>query len=419
MAYEGSTQPDDAVQSEVDDAQSPMEATGKKVSKKKASTKKRAKKKSKASESSKSASSRRPGPKPYPVMTFAEALTIGEGILRHAAGHPIKRTTLLTKLKLSRNQPTKNLITASSKYRITQGSHDSDELRLTTAGSDAVAQRPSIKRAQTRFELSIKNIPHFRSLYDQYKGGRMPAPEVMRDALTDLNVGDRPQCVDLFISNAKTVGILQTRDGANHLLSIDDFVEQVPGQGAPVAPESSGEGEVVIDVPKVERDFAKVCFFMAPIGDEGTEHRQHSDSILSSFVEPALQEHGLEIVRADRISKPGMISGQIIEYIIRSKLVVADLSFHNPNVFYELSLRHATGLPTVHIIRESDTIPFDVGNFRTIAIKMDSVYNVLAQLETHRAEIAQQIRQVLADGVSTDNPILTYCPDHRFLPSAG
>ena len=62
-----------------------------------------------------------------------------------------------------------------------------------------------------------------------------------------------------------------------------------------------------------------------------------------------------------------MISKQIIEYILRSRLVIADLSYNNPNVFNELCLRHATGKPTVHVIKKGDKIPFDVGNFRTIA----------------------------------------------------
>jgi len=161
-------------------------------------------------------------------------------------------------------------------------------------------------------------------------------------------------------------------------------------------------------------DFEKVCFFIAPIGDEGSEPRQHSDAVLASFVEPTLGEHKLKIVRADKITKPGMISGQVIEYILKSRLVVADLSFHNPNAFYELCLRHVTGKPTVHIIRESDKIPFDVANFRTISLKMDSIYSVLERLDTYRAEIAQQIRQVLSDGISANNPILTFCPTAKF-----
>ncbi|MDB5355321.1 MAG: hypothetical protein JWN24_1774 [Phycisphaerales bacterium] len=358
---------------------------------------------------------RRRGRKPYPVMTFEEALAIGQGILEHGAGHPMRRNTLLEKLKLFNNQPTKNLITASSKYGITSGSHDADEIRLTPAGADAVSPKPTVKRYQARFELALKSVPHFFKLYDRFKGGKMPATEVMRDALDDLDAGDRPQCVDIFIANAKTVGILQVKEGAGFLLTLEELLEQAPASGNATRTVPESDETPANGVGSDAEEFDKVCFFIAPIGADDSEHRHHSDAILSSFVEHALAEHGLKVIRADKISKPGMISAQIIEYVLKSKLVVADLSFHNPNVFYELCLRHVTGKPTVHLIREADRIPFDVGNFRTIPIKMDSVYGILAKLDTYRAEIAQQIRQVLADGVSTNNPILTYCPKGRFV----
>ena len=93
------------------------------------------------------------------------------------------------------------------------------------------------------------------------------------------------------------------------------------------------------------------------------EHRRHSDTVLNQYVRRALEEQKLNVVRADEIAETGMISKQIIDYILNSCLVIADLSYSNPNVFYELCLRHVTGKPTVHIIRKGDKIPFDVGNF--------------------------------------------------------
>lgn len=340
--------------------------------------------------------------------------------MEHASGHPVKRLTLLNKLKLPSNQSTKNLITASSKYGISQGGHDSDELKLTPTGRIAVDPMTSNRqKTHACFELAIEGVESFLMLYERFKGGKLPAPEVLRDALTDLDAGDRAQCVDIFISNAKSVGILQTIEGAPYLFALEGYLDELPAQRL-----QSSERQAVVEGGKAETDaetpaenFDTVCFFIAPIGSEGEEQRKHSDAILASFVEPGLVEHNLRIVRADKITKPGMISSQVIEYILKSKLVVADLSFHNPNVFYELCLRHVTGKPTVHLIRECDRIPFDVGNFRTITIKMDSVYSVLARLDTYRAEIAQQIRQVLADGISTNNPILTFCPTARFVPN--
>jgi hypothetical protein len=69
-----------------------------------------------------------------------------------------------------------------------------------------------------------------------------------------------------------------------------------------------------------------------------------------------------------------MIGKQVLEHVLRSKLVIADLSFHNPNVFYELCLRHATRLPTVQLIRANERIPFDIDQYRTIKIDTGDVY---------------------------------------------
>jgi hypothetical protein len=65
-----------------------------------------------------------------------------------------------------------------------------------------------------------------------------------------------------------------------------------------------------------------------------------------------------------------MITGQVIDHVSRAKLVIADLSFANPNVYYELALRHATRKPIVQVIRTSDRLPFNVGQFRTVTIGM-------------------------------------------------
>ena len=347
-------------------------------------------------------------------MTFDQEMAIGQGIMGPAAGQPVQRETLLGLLKLTNNQATRALITASSKYGITKGAHDAKELRLTKLGREAVDPNGSLRqRAQARFELAVQNVAPFNHLYEHFSGGHMPAKQVMQDSLSDLNDRDRGQCVDIFIDNAKCVGILQTREGAPFLATIDQLLDDLPsGRAADRngAVDSDGNAELGVEVTS-DTDFERVCFFISPIGEEGSEDRKHSDAVLASFVEPMMDEHRLRIVRADKITEPGMISSQVLKHIVRSRLVVADLSFHNPNVFYELAIRHATGKPTVHIIREGDPIPFDVKNFRTPSLPLGEVYGLLAKFETAKSEIAQQIRQALADGTTTNNPLLAFYPE--------
>ena len=77
-------------------------------------------------------------------------------------------------------------------------------------------------------------------------------------------------------------------------------------------------------------------------------------------------------------------------------------------MFYELSLRHSTGKPTVHIIRKSDSIPFDINDFRTIIIDDSSIYTLIPSLDTYRNQITQQVRQMVEEPETIDNPILSY-----------
>src|SRR5436305_380329 len=76
----------------------------------------------------------------------------------------------------------------------------------------------------------------------------------------------------------------------------------------------------------------KECFFIAPIGEPGTEDRKRSDGVLKFIVKRAAEELNLEAVRADEIAQPGQITLQVISHILGAHAVVADLTGRNPNV---------------------------------------------------------------------------------------
>lgn len=102
---------------------------------------------------------------------------------------------------------------------------------------------------------------------------------------------------------------------------------------------------------------SKKCFVIAPIGDLNTETRRRSDQILEHIIKPAVKECGYEDpIRADKISDPGIITSQVIQSIIDSDLVIADLTGSNPNVFYELAIRHAIKKAVVQIIKHDESI---------------------------------------------------------------
>jgi hypothetical protein len=110
----------------------------------------------------------------------------------------------------------------------------------------------------------------------------------------------------------------------------------------------------------------KTCFVISPIGDPGSPERKHSDQVMKYLISPVVEARGYVMVRADKIASPGMITHQVIEALTEAPLVVADLTDHNPNVFYELAVRHVTRKPLVQLIADGQRIPFDVADMRTI-----------------------------------------------------
>jgi hypothetical protein len=363
----------------------------------------------------------------FPALVFKEAITLAEAIQMYAAGQRVRRLTLFEKLnKEPDSTESRRLVTASGQYGLTKGGYQAEFLELTPAGAEATSEdTPPAKKIAKRFELAIKNLAPLNFLYEKLKGNKLPAKEILRDNLADAEVdeADKEECIETFIVNATFMGLLRTIAGSERLIPIEQVIEEAPE----AAPESESEPAIpaaaaptVLSVPANEsattrpgEDFSKICFYITPIGKEDSEERRHADFFMEYLIAPAVKPFGLTVVRADQMGKPGMIGKQVIEHILKSRLVIVDLSFHNPNVFYELCLRHVTRLPTVQVKREVDNIPFDVNQYRTIPIETRDPYTLLPKLQTYTAQVSSQVRRALEDSDSGDNPISLYYPSAR------
>lgn len=136
----------------------------------------------------------------------------------------------------------------------------------------------------------------------------------------------------------------------------------------------------------------KYCFVLSPIGDKGSKTREWSEKILDHIITPVLEEAEYEVDRADMISEPGLITRQITSSISEADVVIADLTFHNPNVFYELAFTHTIEKPVVQMIKSGQEIPFDVSDSRTIEIEDD-----IGAAEAAKEELKQQLDSISED----------------------
>ncbi len=127
----------------------------------------------------------------------------------------------------------------------------------------------------------------------------------------------------------------------------------------------------------------ETCFVIMPFGGWGDDYFEY-------IYRPAIEAAGLETHRADDLFRPSTIVNDIWAYTKKARLLLADLSGKNPNVFYELGLAHALAKPVILVAESMEEIPFDLRALRVITYdKHDPEWghNLRTKVETSVKEV--------------------------------
>lgn len=110
---------------------------------------------------------------------------------------------------------------------------------------------------------------------------------------------------------------------------------------------------------KMQTSTLNTCFVISPFGAP-------FDTYFTHVIKPAVESCGLYAMRGDSLYRPTTIVDDIWKGIQDSKLLVAELTGRNPNVFYELGLAHAISKPVILLSESIEDVPFDLRAIRVL-----------------------------------------------------
>jgi len=112
-------------------------------------------------------------------------------------------------------------------------------------------------------------------------------------------------------------------------------------------------------------------------------------------LQQAVAEAGMRCLRADDIWVNNHIIDDVINLIWRARVVIADLSSRNPNVFYETGIAHTLGREVIPIAQSIEDVPFDLG-----AIRSQTYLNNGEGLERLKAQVVERLNYLTAASYS-------------------
>jgi len=200
---------------------------------------------------------------------------------------------------------------------------------------------------------AVLKAPVISNVYSHYRGENLPDTKFLENTLVDKFGIQQPKLSEfkeVFFDTLKKAHLLVEHNGKHRVIDIStenlnksDSSETLKKLGKSVTISANDTCFVVMP-------------FAAPLGD-----------YYKKVYEPAIEKAGLKPVRADNeIFGTGKIMDQVWSGINSAKVLVAELTTRNPNVFYELGLAHALKKPVVLVSANENDVPFDLQHIRVI-----------------------------------------------------
>jgi len=290
----------------------------------------------------------------FPKNTLEDTIRVARAIEDKNAGKPMRADMLVRAVGYHQvsDWRFRDLLKAANMYGLTDGT-PSSTVSLRPVGQDIVAPSTAAQRQKALLE-AFRSVEVFKNVEQHYSGKKIPDDEYFENALTrDFGIPrDRlATFIQIFTDNLKFLNLFDARrvQTATTDGTPDQVTDTAPVESA--APASASSSRV--------REFLDTCFVMMPFGE-------WFDRYYQEIYAPAIKEAGFEPVRADELFTTGSVVEQVWEQVQKSRVLLADLTDRNANVFYELGLAHAAIKPVVLTAARLDDVPFDLRHLRVI-----------------------------------------------------
>ena len=166
-------------------------------------------------------------PSLFPPLPVSEARLIAQTIAEKNAGQPMRRLDVFHELNKSPDSgPSRNLVTASSGYGLTNGGYQAEMLSLTDLG-----RRLVVEGDESAVIDAVLNVDAFKKFFDAYRDKGVPSSVAGRSFLADTGIPtDRTEvCLGLISQNGRASGLIDKVSGVERVLSRDHAIEKRGG----------------------------------------------------------------------------------------------------------------------------------------------------------------------------------------------
>jgi hypothetical protein len=295
----------------------------------------------------------------YPRRSVDRALRIPKAIVEQNAGKPCTPEQAAAFLGVGSKGPFAVEIGSAIKYgfleRPEEGKIEPTEL------ARGILRPKSPEDEVKGYREAVLQAPELAEVYKHYRGENIPDDTFFKNTLVDTF-----KIPESDVSDFKQI-FLESLDKAKLLAKHGDKMRVLDVSEDAAPPEEKSERLKKLGAA-VAVKASDTCFVMQPFAPPLGDYYE-------KIFKPAIEKAGLQPVRADaEIFGTGKIIDQVWRGINGAKVLVAELTTRNPNVFYELGLAHALRKPVVLVSSNEADVPFDLHHIRVIYYDMSDPF---------------------------------------------